>query len=110
MDKKFLKCRIMQIVDLFLLKLEPVFENIDAEAKEHGNNYVDDSEPYSYSEYIVPGDLAEQAIDPHFDLKQFEAHMTKMWSTTYPGSVTREEELDEMPKVSSRTAGWCKVL
>jgi len=62
MARKYYKYQIGQFVDLFLLKLEPVFENIDAEAEEHGNNYFDDSQ-YSYPEYIDPGDLAEQAMD-----------------------------------------------
>jgi len=61
MDKEYFKYQIGQFVDLFLLKLEPVFDNIDAEAEEHGNNYFDGSQ--SDSEYIDPGDLAEQAMD-----------------------------------------------
>lgn len=60
-DKEYFKYQIGQFVDLFLLKLEPVFENIDAEAEEHGNNYFDGSP--SYSEHIDPGDFAEQAMD-----------------------------------------------
>jgi len=63
MNKKYLKYQIGQFVDLFLLKLKPVFDNIDTEAEEHGNNYFNDTQHYSYSEYIDPADLAEQAMD-----------------------------------------------
>jgi hypothetical protein len=62
MNKKYYKCQIGQFVDLFLLKLEPAFKNIDAEAEEHGNNYFDGSQ-YSCPEDFDPGDLAEQAMD-----------------------------------------------
>lgn len=71
MDKEYLKYEIGQFVDLFLLKLEPVFNNIDAEADEHGNNYFDSSELHYYSEDIDPADLAERAMDKAIEHYEF---------------------------------------
>jgi hypothetical protein len=52
------------------LKLNPVFENIDEEAEEHGNKFsiapVD-----GYPESIDPADYAEEAMDCAFKHWEF---------------------------------------
>lgn len=74
MNKKYLKYQIGQFVDLFILKLKPVFDNINTEAEEHGNNFFNDTQQHSYSEYIDPADLAEQAMDQAIKHYEFLNH------------------------------------
>ena len=74
MDKKYLKYQIGQFVDLFILKLKPVFDNIDAEAEEHGNNFFNGALQYSHSDATDPSDLAEEAMDRSFKHWEFLNH------------------------------------
>lgn len=83
MNKKYLKDQITQFVDLFILKLKPVFENIDTEAEEHGNSFFNDVLFHSHQEAIDPSDLAEEAMDRTFKHWEFLNHgryvLTASW-------------------------------
>ena len=63
MDRRYLQYQISQFVDLFILKLVPVFENIDAEAEEYGNKFFNNSYGYSNPESIDPGKHADKAME-----------------------------------------------
>jgi hypothetical protein len=72
--QKYLQDQISQFVDLFILKLKPVFENIDKEAEEHGNNFFNKVLGHSHSDAIDPSDLAEEAMDRSFKHWEFLNH------------------------------------
>lgn len=74
MNKKYLKDQISQFVDLFILKLNPVFENIDEEAEEHGNEFFNNFCGHGDPESIDPGDFAEEAMDRAFKHWEFLNH------------------------------------
>ena len=74
MNKKYLKNQISQFVDLFILKLNPVFENIDKEAEEHGNEFFNNACGHGDPESIDPGDFAEEAMDRAFKHWEFLNH------------------------------------
>ena len=72
MYKKYMKDQIVRFVEIYNLKLKSVFDNIDAEAEEHGNTYFEDVMQNTYHpDAIDPADIAEQAMDrsvEHWDL------------------------------------------
>ena len=74
MNKKYLKDQISQFVDLFILKLNPVFENIDEEAEEHGNEFFNNACGHGDPETIDPGDFAEEAMDRAYKHWEFLNH------------------------------------
>ena len=74
MDKKYLIEQISQFVDLFILKLNPVFNNIDEEAEEHGNDFFNNVGGYGDPGSIDPGDYAEEAMDRAFKHWEFLNH------------------------------------
>lgn len=63
MNKQYLQDQISQFVDLFILKLNPVFENIDEEAEEHGNTFFNNACGHGDPESIDPADYADEAMD-----------------------------------------------
>jgi len=74
MNKKYLQDQISQFVDLFILKLNPVFENIDEEAEEHGNKFFNNAGGHGDPESIDPGDYAEEAMDRSIEHWEFLNH------------------------------------
>lgn len=74
MNKKYLKDQISKFIDLFILKLYPVFENIDQQAEEHGNDFFNNSCGHGDPESIDPGDFAEEAMDRAFKHWEFLNH------------------------------------
>ena len=61
--RKYLQDQIYQFVNLYILKLGPVFENIDEEAEEHGNKFFNNACGYGDPESIDPADHADEAMD-----------------------------------------------
>lgn len=74
MNKKYLKDQISQFVDLFILKLNPIFENIDEEAEKHGNEFFNHACGHGDPETIDPGDFADEAMDRAFKHWEFLNH------------------------------------
>ena len=72
--KNYLQDQISQFVDLFILKLKPVFKDIDKEAEEHGNGFFNNALGHSHPEAIDPSDLAEEAMDRSFKHWEFLNH------------------------------------
>jgi len=72
--KNYLQDQISQFVDLFILKLKPVFKDIDKEAEEHGNGFFNNALGHSHPEAIDPSDLAEEAMDRTFKHWEFLNH------------------------------------
>jgi hypothetical protein len=71
MIKQYLKEQIGRFVGVYNLKLKSVFDNIDIEAEEHGDNFFNDALQYSHPDGIDPSDIAEEAMDrayKHWDL------------------------------------------
>jgi hypothetical protein len=71
MDKQYLKDQIGRFVDIYNLKLKLVFDNIDDEAEEYGNNFFEEAQQYSHPDSIDPSYIAEEAMDRasnHWDL------------------------------------------
>lgn len=71
MYKQYLKKQIGRFVAVYDLKLRPAFDNIDAEAEQHGNHFFEEAQRYSHPDAIDPADIAEDAMDrayEHWDL------------------------------------------
>ena len=71
-DKQYLKNQIGRFVDIYNLKLKSIFDNINAEAEEHGNRFFEDVMQITYHpDAIDPADIAEEAMErsvEHWDL------------------------------------------
>ncbi len=64
MQKRYLKNQIGRFVEIYNLKLKPIFDNIDSEAEEHGDNFFKGvMENCSDPDAIDPSDIADEAMD-----------------------------------------------
>ncbi len=67
-----MKSQIGRFVEVYNLKLKSVFDKIDSEAEEHGNDYFEGVMQNTYHpDAIDPADIAEEAMDrsvEHWDL------------------------------------------
>ena len=64
--------QIKRFVDIYSLKLKPVFTNIDIEAEEHANHFFKEALKYDYRDYSIElSDIADEAKDraaKHWDM------------------------------------------
>lgn len=63
MDKQYLKDQIGRFVNVYNLKLKPVFDNIDIEAEEYANYFFEEAHKYSNPDSIDLSDIADEAMD-----------------------------------------------
>ena len=72
MNKRYLKDQIGRFVEIYNLKFESIFDNIDTEAEEHGNSFFEGvMQNACHPDAIDPADIAEEAMDrsvQHWDL------------------------------------------